>query len=132
MTNIKLMGAKITKISGHRNEKFDGEIKVTTNLSIISTELIKDPKDVLKINYRFDVDYGELGKVMVEGVLFLSSDTKTLKDIQKNSKDQKMNEPNQLLLANLILQKASIRCFEIEDELSLPIHVRLPALKLKE
>lgn len=132
MAGIRLMGSKITRLSGERNDKYDGEIKVTTNLSIVSTEMVKDPKDVLKVNYRFEVDYGDLGKVMVEGALYLSSDTKTLKEIQKNSKEQRMNEANQVLLANLILQKASIRCFEIEEELSLPLHVKLPALKLKE
>ncbi len=126
------MGSRITKLSGERNENFDGELKVTTNLSIISTEMVKDAKDILKIYYRFEADYGGLGKVSVEGALFISSDSKTLKDIQKNSKAQKMNESNQLLIANLILQKASLRCFEIEEELGLPIHVKLPALTLKE
>lgn len=126
------MGSRVTKLSGERNENFDGELKVTTNLSIISTEMVKDAKDILKIYYKFEADYGELGKVSVEGALFISSDPKTLKDIQKNSKAQKMNESNQLLIANLILQKASLRCFEIEEELGLPIHVKLPSLKLKE
>lgn len=126
------MGARILKLSGERDENYKGEIKVTTNLSIVSTELAKDAKDILKVYYRFEADYGQLGKVSVDGILFISADSKTLKDIQKNSKAQKMNEENQLILANLILQKASLRCFEIEEELGLPIHVKLPSLKLRE
>ena len=132
MTDIKLMGSRTMKLFGERNENFDGELKVTTNLSIVSTEIVKDAKDILKVYYRFEAEYGSLGKAGVEGALFLSSDPKTLKDIQKNSKAQKMNEPNQMFIANLILQKASVRCFELEEELGLPIHVKLPALKLKE
>ena len=132
MSEIKLMGSRIVKLSGERNETYDGEIKVTTNMSLVSTELVKDAKDILKIYYRFEADYGGLGRVVVDGALFVSSDSKTLKDIQKDSKAQKMNGPNQVLIANLILQKASLRCFEMEEELGLPIHIRLPTLKLKD
>jgi len=37
-----------------------------------------------------------------------------------------------LAITNIILQKASIKALELEEELGLPPHIRLPSVKLNE
>jgi len=35
-------------------------------------------------------------------------------------------------ISNFIIKKASIKAFELEEELGLPIHIKLPTLNIKE
>ena len=132
MTNLRLTGAKLTKINAERNPEFSGKLEIKTNIKVNSLEKIKDTKDTIKVLYDFEIDYGELGKILIEGILFLSSDAKTIKELLKIQKDKKYNSPEYITITNLIIQKASIKAFEIEEELSLPIHIKLPALSVKD
>ena len=129
---LKLMGARITGISATRNPKFSGKLSMTTNIKITNIEKIKDAKDAIKINYEYTIDYSELGEIKISGILFISSDQKTIKEILKQHKDKNYETPENLALTNLIIQKASIKAIELEDELSLPIHIKLPVLNLKK
>ena len=103
-----------------------------TNIKISSLERIKDPKDTLKLSYSFGVDYGELGNLVIEGNLFLSGDSKPVKDLLKIYTDKKYDSNEYIGLTNLIIQKASIKAFELEEELGLPIHIKLPTLTPKK
>ena len=132
MTNLKLVGSRIIKIDAERSQDFDGKIEMKTNIQIPSIEKIKNAKETIKVSYTFEVDYGELGKITIGGLLFLSGDAKIIKDILKSQKDKKYNTPENIAITNVIIQKASIKAFEIEEELGLPIHIQLPTLSVKK
>ena len=132
MVELKLAGSRFVKINAERNVDFDGKIEIKTNIKINSLDKIKDAKDSLKLNYTFEVDYKELGKIELEGILFLSGDSKTIRDLLKIQKDKKYESPEYIGLSNVIIQKASIKTFELEEELGLPIHIKLPTLTLKD
>lgn len=132
MVNLKLVGSRIIKIDAERNQDFDGKIEMKTNIQMPSIEKIKNAKETIKVSYTFEVDYGELGKITIGGLLFLSGDAKTIKDILKSQKDKKYNTPENIAITNVIIQKASIKAFEIEEELGLPIHIQLPTLSVKK
>ena len=132
MAEIKLIGSRITKILGERNPEFAGKLEINTNIKIRDMEKIKDAKDSLRIDYDLSIDYGELGKISIEGMLFVSSDSKTIKEIQKAWKDKKFDTEEQVMVTNLIIKKVSIKAFELEDELGLPLHIQLPSLGLKK
>ena len=129
---IRLVGSRITKISANRNPEFKGKLNMSTNIKILDAEKIKESKDTIKVTYEYTIDYEELGQITLGGILFISSDQKTLKDMLKQHKDKNYETPEQLALTNLIIQKASIKAIDLEDELSLPIHVKLPALNFKK
>ena len=132
MANIKLIGSRIIKIDAERNPDFDGKLEMKTNIKMPSIEKVKEAKETIKVSYTFEVDYGELGKISIGGILFLSGDPKTIKDILKSQKDKKYNTPENIAVTNVIIQKASIKAFEIEEELGLPIHIQLPTLSVKK
>ena len=132
MAEIKLVGSRITKISGEREPEFNGKLSINTNIQILSYEKAKEAKDTLKVSYKLEVDYAELGKVFVNGILFISTDSKTVKDIQKSWKDKKFDTPEQITITNLIIRKASIKAFSLEEELGLPLHIQLPTLGAKK
>jgi len=132
MAEIKLLGARISKISGERKPEFSGKLEINTNIKLVDIDKLKDSKDSLKVDYELVVDYKELGNISIEGTIFISTDSKTVKEIQKSWKDQKFDTEEQVQITNLIIRKASIKAFELEDELSLPIHIQLPSLSLKK
>lgn len=131
MVNLKLVGSKLTKIKAERNPDFSGKLEMKTNVKVDSIEKIKEAKDTLKLSYSFEVDYGELGKISIDGNLFIAGDSKSIKEILKVQKDKKFDSPEYIAITNLIIQKASIKSFELEEELGLPIHIKLPSLSIK-
>ena len=132
MADIRIVGSKFMKISSERDPDFSGKLSMKTNIKIKDISRIKEVKDTLKISYEFEVDYGELGGVEIEGAIFVSSSPKTMKILQKLWKDKKFEGPEHIQIMNIIIQKASIRAFELEEELGLPIHIRLPMLSPKK
>ena len=132
MAEIKLVGSKFLKLSAERNRDFNGKITLKTNIKKKSLEKTKGSKDTLTLHYGFEADYGELGRVDIEGLLYLSGDSKTLKELQKNFKGKDIDSKEQLAITNLILQKASIKALQLEDELGMPAHIKLPSISPKK
>lgn len=130
---IKLGGFRFTKQSVERNENFKGEVKVSPNMNIKSIEKFKSEnikKESLKVEFKFEVDYGELGKVFLEGFLFLITDPKTQKEALDSWKNKKLDNDINLIILNIIMQKASIKAMSLEEEFGLPLHVQIPRLQL--
>ena len=130
--SLKLIGSKFTKLNAERNTEFSGKLEIKTNIKVVSLDKVKEAKDSLKLSYNFDIDYNELGKISIEGILYLSGDSKTIKELVKIQKDKKYDSPEYIAITNLIIQKASIKAFELEEELGLPIHIKLPTLSVKK
>jgi len=132
MEEIKLIGAKFLEIEAKRNPDFSGKLELKTNINIISIEKVENSKDTLKIMYNFGVDYGDLGTISLKGILFLLTNEKILKNILKNKENKEYDSEEYKIITNLIIQKASLKAFELEEELNLPIHIKLPSLSLKK
>lgn len=132
MADIKIVGAKFLELESKRDPDFSGKLELKTNIQIDSMEEAKEAKDTLKVIYVFEIDYGALGKVKIKGVLFLSASDKIIKTILENKKNKEYNTPEYIEVTNLIIKKASIKAFELEEELNLPIHIKLPSLSIKK
>lgn len=132
MADMRLIDSKFVKIDAFRDPNFSGKLELSTNIQINSIEKSEKSKEMLKINYNFEVNYKTLGKITLNGILFVLSDNKTIKTILKNKEDKKYDTPEYLTITNLIIQKASIKAFELEEELNLPIHIKLPTLSAKK
>ncbi|MFH0808071.1 MAG: hypothetical protein V1888_00425 [archaeon] len=132
MEKIKLIGSKFLEIKAERNLDFTGKLKLKTNINIISIEKVEKSKDTLKIIYNFKVNYEDLGEIYIKGILFLISDINTIKNIIKNKENKEYNNEEYILITNLIIQKASLKALELEEELNLPIHIKLPSISFKK
>lgn len=132
MTEIKLIGSKITKINAERTPNFNGKLEIKTDIKIQNLEKIEEVKDAVKIEYIFNIDYSNLGRISIEGIIFLSSDTKKIKELIKTQKEKNFNTPEYASITNLIIQKASIKAFELEEELGLPIHIKFPTVNFQQ
>jgi len=132
MEEIKLIGAKFLEIEAKRNPDFSGKLELKTNINIVSIEKVEKSKDTLKVIYNFGVDFGDLGLISLKGALFLLTDAKTLKNILENKENKEYDSEEYIIITNLIIQKASLKAFELEEELNLPIHIKLPSLSPKK
>jgi len=129
---ISYAGSRFTKISAERKKDFSGKISLNTNIKINSIEPVKDQKEVIDISYSFLIDYGGFGKVELQGNLFVQADVKVAKSLINSMKEKKFDTDEHLSITNMIVQKATIKALEIEEELGLPFHIRLPTLALKK
>lgn len=129
---IKLAGFKYTKINVERNEENKGELKITPNINIQSIDKFKSDskQDILQINFQFRIDYSSLGKIELEGRMLLATDSKTLKDALDGWKNKNLDNDINLIILNVIMQKASVKALELEEEMNLPPHIQLPRLQL--
>ena len=132
MADLKLIGSKFTKLTAERKPNFAGKLTVNTNIKIKELERTEELKDSLKISYDFEVNYGDLGSITLEGDLFISSNGKIIKELLKSWNEKKFDTPEHIQITNFIIQKASIKAFDLENELGLPIHIRLPTLGAKK
>jgi hypothetical protein len=128
---MKIINARFIEIEAKKNPEFSGKLKLETNIQINELEKVKDSKDILKVGYIFEINYGELGKVKLNGEIFILSDIKTIKKVLKDKESKKYNTEEYIKITNFVVQRASIKAFELEEELKLPIHIKLPTLSLK-
>jgi len=124
---IRLIGFNFTKISAERKPDYDGKIETKSNLDIVKIEKVKTPatkQDSLRADFSVGVDYGKLGKINLEGNLFLIADSKLIKETVEAWEGKKKPTDLQLGIVNIILQKTSIKAIQIEEEIGLPIHLQ--------
>ncbi|MGC9309229.1 MAG: hypothetical protein ACP5D2_00855 [Candidatus Nanoarchaeia archaeon] len=130
--NIRLGGFQLNKISAEKNSNFKGKLEIDSNINLKNIEKYKPDiakQDSLKIEFSFKIDYKELGNINLEGSLFLILDNKTMKEILQGWEKNNIPQELHITLLNIIVQKSSLRAFELEEELGLPLHIRLPRLQ---
>jgi hypothetical protein len=129
---IKLIGSKFSKLEASRNSEFSGKVAMSNDIKILLIDRTKEDKETLKIKYSYKVNYADLGYVLLEGFIFVTSDSKTNKNILKTFEDRQFDSEEQLIITNMIVQKASIRALQLEEEFNLPIHIKLPSISFKK
>lgn len=129
---IKLVAFKYTKINVERNDESKGELKITPNINIQSIDKLKSEskQEILEIKFNFGIDYSSLGKIELAGKMLLSADSKTVKDALEGWKNKKLDNNFNMIILNVIMQKASIKALQLEEEMNLPPHMQLPRLQL--
>ncbi|MFA5953691.1 MAG: hypothetical protein WC812_03795 [Candidatus Pacearchaeota archaeon] len=135
---MKLAGFNFTKIVGERsNIKFE-ELKINSTLDLkeikeISSDLIKTKEDLLGVRFFYSIEYSQkVAKIEFEGNIIISLDSKQAKEILKEWDDKKVKSSFKEAIFNLILNKCNIKALQLEEELGLPIHFKLPSIKIEE
>ncbi len=132
MEKMQLIGSRITSIEGKRNQDFSGEVSISTSIQIISFDSIPEDSSTLKTSYSFKVDYRDLGNVLLHGIIFVKTTSETVESLKSSLKEKQIEMEEHAHVTNMIIQKASIKAFELEEELGLPIHMSLPQMQIKK
>ena len=133
--DIQVLGFNFTKISAERYPDFKGKLEISPHINISSIDehklsLIK--QEAVKIVFTFAIKYKDLADIKLEGDIILRVDSKTQKEMIKGWKDKNLDQEIQTMILNLIMQKASIRAIELEEEMNLPIHIKIPRLEVSK
>ena len=129
---LKLLGSRFTSVSAKKNDEFEGKLSINTNLRITNMEQNNESDTTMKVDYTFKIDYADLGEIELVGRMFVGGESDSITEMVKGWEEKKFDTPEQAAVTNIIIQKVSIKAFELEEELGLPIHVRLPTVKLSE
>jgi hypothetical protein len=132
---ISLLGFSYNKISAQKKLDFSGKIEINPNINITSIEkhessLIR--QETIKIDFLFGIHYKDLADIDLGGTIILKVDPKTLKETVKGWQDKNLDPEIQTIILNLIMQRASIKAIELEEEMGLPIHIKIPRLELSK
>lgn len=139
---MQVVGFNFTKISGEKSV-LDFKAKPSTSIEFISlesekVEMLKDG-NIVKINFQYSITYENSekkkdnieGKISCDGLVALSVSKEELKEITKSWKKKKLPGLTNIFLFNLILRRCTPKAIMLQDELQLPFHTPMPALKPK-
>lgn len=135
---MPIIGFGFDKISAERksaeikDNKLQNGVKITS-LKESKIKIGNEEKSALNLSFEFIVDYQAQGKVELLGHL-LYYDTpeniKTLIDLW--NKDNKLPTAFGTRVYNYIFNKTHVKAMQLEEEVNLPFHLRLPTLKIKK
>ena len=132
---MKLMGFNYTKISIEKSKDILKDLKMNSQLDIsnieeVNQEVFKSKEEFLAIKFKYKIEYNpEIALVNLEGTLLVSVDPKLAKDVIKQWKDKGMPDVFKVPLFNIILRKTSLKSLQLEEEMGLPPHIKMPILK---
>lgn len=129
----KLLSFGFTKLNIEKNvgKKLAEEIK--SNIRIIEIDKSKIDivkQDALRVNFEFEINYGDFGNVLICGFFIIAFNSKLIKEILKSWADKKIPNEIRTMLLNVILQRSSLKALELEEEIGLPLHMQMPRLKI--
>jgi len=131
---MRVVGFNYTKIFAEKYTNDFKDLKIETSLNIDSIEenssKLPDKKiTLLDFNFTSSINYSKnIAKIELSGKMVLSVDSKVADEVLKNWKKKELKEEFRLAVFNGILNKTNIKSLEIENELNLPPHFRLPSL----
>lgn len=132
---MKILGFSFRKISIEKHSDSFKELKINTNLDVlelkkVDTDFLKEKEEAFNVKFKYVLDYEpKIAKIEFEGGILISVELEKAKEIIEKWKDKKIVDEIKIPLFNLIMRKSNIRALQLQDEMNLPSHIRLPSLK---
>jgi len=133
---MKVIGFNFSKISAERTKAFSEKVKIDSKINIkdlseVNPSAVKFKEELINVSFLYGLDYNpNIAKILFEGNIVLALESKESKEILKEWKDKKMSDEFKLKLFNQILNKCNLKALQLEDELNIPPHFKLPSLHL--
>lgn len=135
---MKVAGFNFNKISIEKMNNISNDMKLNTNIDISTireakTDLFKTKEEIIVVDFTFSLNYDpDIAKIELKGSIILALEPRIAKDILKQWKQKEMPPQFRIDLFNIILRKSTLKCLQLEEELNLPLHIRLPSFKMEE
>jgi hypothetical protein len=131
---MKLAGFNFTKIHAEKQKNQIKEIKIDSKINIASIEsiksdLINQKESLLGVEFDYSIKYKNLATLEFKGNLVLVLNSKDANKIIKDFKNKKISDDFRISIFNIIMKKSSIKALQLEEELNLPYHFKLPSLR---
>lgn len=139
---MQVVGFNFSKISASKEPGFKPG-PISTNIEFVDLQKEKVAmlnSEAVKVFYKFSLDYMEsedkksnkLAELNFEGNIMLSVNKDESKDLTKAWKKKKLPSTFRVSLFNLILKKTAPKALQLQDELSIPSHVPVQQLQIKQ
>ncbi len=131
---MRILGFNQTKIYGEKTGKSAENIKINSNIDIseisrVATDVLSSKEELLSITYTITFDYSpDFARIELKGSFVVEVEKDKAQKILESWKQKKLDEEFHLSLTNLILRKSHVKALQIEDELGIPFHFKLPSL----
>ena len=129
---MRIVGFNITKVSAERKSPVKGKLEIKSNINIkdITTEEIPIAKNpALKFDFEFVIEFNpKIANIEIAGSVLVLDEENQSKEIIKLWKKKKFDHPLKIGLFNFIMEKCNLKALQLEDELSLPMHINMPKL----
>ena len=135
---MKLLGFNFTKISIEKAKDSLSELKIENQIDIpditeVKQDVLKSKDELLAIKFKYVIKYApDIAHINLEGNILVSVESKLAKETMKKWKNKEFPEELRIPLFNLIFRKAGLKAMELEDEMNLPLHIQMPAIKKKD
>ena len=132
---MRVIGFHFKKISVEKFKEPTENLSIKTGMELpkikeIEKGVLKTKEDLLEVSFEYNLKYEpDFAKIEFGGVILVSVDPKTSKNILKNWKKKEIPKDMRIYLINVILRKSTLKALELEDELNLPLHLPMPSLK---
>lgn len=139
---MQVIGFNFTKITAERSQKVKETTLVNTDIEFIEIEKDTVPTlndlETINVSFRFVVSYKESekketkeGQVLFEGRVMLTAEKEAAKDLLKSWKKKELPVSIKVPLFNLILKKCTAKALDLEEQINLPAHIRIPQIRAK-
>ncbi|MCR4327326.1 MAG: hypothetical protein NUV46_01975 [Nanoarchaeota archaeon] len=131
---MRLVGFGLTKVNAEKFSNEFSDLKVETSINLDSVEENKFPSKrenstLLDILFNYSIKYSkEIAKIELKGKIILSVENALGEEILKNWKKKDFKDELKINIFNAILLKANLKALQVEEELGLPPHFRMPSL----
>lgn len=135
---MRLIALNYSKINVEKFSNKFRDLKIGTSINLDSikktkNEFLKTKDFFLDIKFNYILEYTpKIAKIELEGNILISVDPKKGEEILKDWKNKKLDDETRLVIFNSILSKANIKAIQLEEEFTLPIHFKLPSLKVSK
>lgn len=136
---MKFVGFNFSKISIEKKSDSFKDLKINTNIDILDVKeaknnILKQKEEIVIVKFTYNVDYQKnIATIDIEGTVAVALDSKAAKDLIKQWKDKKLSEDIKMPIFNVILRKSTIKAFELEDQMNLPLHTHsIPVIRKQD
>ena len=135
---MPIVGFGFDKINIEKKEQFTKEDKINNNIRVESLKEFKiktsdkEESDAILMTFEFGLDYGKAGNLELKGhIIFYDNEEKVKELLESWTKNKKLPPDFGTYIFNFIMLKSNVKALELEEEVGLPLHLKLPRFKIK-
>lgn len=129
---MKLAGFNFTKISVEKISDKIENLKINTSIDIseigeVKSEIFKLKEQMVAVSFKHSLNYEpDIAKIEFSGTLILGVESRLAREVIKQWKDKKLPPEFRVNLFNIILRKCHVKALELEEDLNIPLHIKMP------
>lgn len=136
---MPIVGFGFDKVSVEKKQPFSKDDRINNSMRISEVRETKlktsdkNEEEALTVLFEFSLDYEKAGDLELKGhILFYDSKDKIKELYDFWNKNKRLPTEFSTFMFNFIMFKSSVKALALEEEVGLPLHLRLPKFKVEK